>query len=191
MALLRTISIALLTLYLAGCSSLTVNHDFNQQADFSKLKTYNWLPFPKDMKVNELNRARFITSVEVNLASKGLSQNSSNPDFMIATHFGRENKIDITNWGYSYAPNNYYTGYGYRHPSHYGGTGAVTTGGVSVYEYEQGTLILDFIETKTKQLIWRATAKSIISPASTPEKQTKRINSAVAKILESFPPENK
>lgn len=174
---------------LSGCSSLSVNYDFNQQTDFSKYKTFNWLPFPKDMKVDELNRARFVTAVEDNLAAKGINQNTSNPDFVIATHFGKENKVDITNWGYTYAPSGYYRGYGYRHPGNYGYAGSyASTGGVSVYEYEQGTLILDVVDNKTKKLIWRATAKAIVSPASTPEKQTEKIKNAVHEILENFPP---
>ena len=180
-------SVALI--FLSGCSTLSVGYDFDQKANFSQYKKYDWLPFPKDMKVNELNRARFVTAVENNLAKKGFSQNSSKPDFVIATHFGKENKVDITNWGYTYAPNGYYGGYGYRH-SGYAGSYA-NTGGVSVYEYEQGTLILDLVDANTKKLIWRATAKAIVSPASTPEKQTEKIENAVQEILENFPPESK
>ncbi|MCW9047204.1 MAG: DUF4136 domain-containing protein [Gammaproteobacteria bacterium] len=177
---------------LSGCSSLSVNYDFNEQVDFTKYKTFDWLPFPKNIKADELNRARFVTAVENNLAAKGINQNTSNPDFVIATHFGKENKIDITNWGYTYAPIGYYRGYGYRHPGNYGYAGSyASTGGVSVYEYEQGTLILDVVDAKTKKLIWRATAKAIVSPASTPEKQTEKIKNAVHKILEHFPPKAK
>ncbi len=176
--------------FLSGCSTLSVNYDYNQKTDFGKYSKYDWLPFPKDMQVDELNRARFVTAVEDSLKGKGFDQNTSNPDFVIATHFGKENKVDITNWGYTYAPNGYYGGYGYRYPG-YGYAGSyANTGGVSVYEYEQGTLILDFVDTKTKTLIWRATAKAIISPASTPEKQTERIRKAVDEILENFPPKN-
>jgi len=183
-------SIALIILN--GCSTLSVDYDFDQKVNFSQYKKFNWLPFPKNMEVDELNRARFVTAVEDNLASKGFNQNSSNPDFVIATHFGKENKIDITNWGYTYAPSGYYHGYGYRHPGSYGYAGSyASTGGVSVYEYEQGTFILDLVDAKTKKLIWRATAKAIISPASTPEKQTEKIRNAVHKILENFPPESK
>jgi len=190
MSFSKIISTAILLLGLAGCSSLSVNYDFNQSVDFSKYKTYDWLPSPKDLNVDELNRVRFVTAVEDNLASKGFSQNSSKPDFIIAAHFGKESKIDITNWGYTYAPTGVYSGYGYRYPGRYGySTSYVASGGVSTYEYEQGTLILDFVDSNTKQLIWRATAKAIVSPASTPEKQTEKIKNAVRKILDSFPPE--
>jgi len=177
-------------IFFSGCSSLSVNYDYNDKTNFKAYSKYDWLPFPKDMQVDELNRARFVTAVEDSLKEKDFHQNSSNPDFVIATHFGKQNKVDITNWGYSYAPNGYYGGYGYRHPG-YGYSGSyANTGGVSVYEYEQGTLILDFVDAKTKTLIWRATAKAIVSPASTPEKQTEKIRKAVNEILENFPPKS-
>lgn len=189
---LKIIVSPIILLLISGCSTLTVNYDYNPKTDFTQLKTYNWLPFPKGMKVNEFNRTRFITAVENTLSAKGFSQNSSKPDFIIATHFGKKSKVDITNWGYTYAPNNYYTGYGYRHPGNYGYSQTYAgTGGVSVYEYEEGTLILDFVDSNTKKLIWRATAKAIVSPASSPGKQTEKIKNAVDKILNGFPPEHK
>jgi len=188
---INSILISITFIILNACSTLSVNYDYNQQTDFTKYKKFDWLPFPKDMKVDELNRARFVTAVEDNLKSKGFNQNTSGADFVIATHFGKQTKVDITNWGYSYSPSSYYGGYGYRHPANYGYAGSyASTGGVSVYEYEQGTLILDFVDAKTKKLIWRATAKAIVSPASTPEKQTAKIKNAVEEILENFPPKN-
>lgn len=184
--------IPVVLIILSSCSTLSVDYDFDQKINFNQYKKFDWLPFPEDMQANQLNRARFVTAVEENLTIKGFTQNSSKPDFVIATHFGKENKVDITNWGYSYSPNSYYNGYGYRHPGSYGYAGSyANTGGVSVYEYEQGTLILDLIDAKTKKLIWRATAKAIISPAATPEKQTEKIKNAVNEILENFPPETK
>ena len=151
---INSILISITFIILNACSTLSVNYDYNQQTDFTKYKKFDWLPFPKDMKVDELNRARFVTAVEDNLKSKGFNQNTSGADFVIATHFGKQTKVDITNWGYSYSPSSYYGGYGYRHPANYGYAGSyASTGGVSVYEYEQGTLILDFVDAKTKKLI--------------------------------------
>ncbi len=174
-------------LWLSACSTLSVNYDFNPKVDFSHLKTYNWIAFPKDMPANELERARFITAVENNLFAKGIVKNTDKPDFLIATHFGIEKKVDINNWGYSYSPGNAYTGYGYGHAGY--GNGYAPGGGVSTYRYEQGTLILDFVATEGRQLIWRATAKAVLAEPTTPEKETENINDAVKEILASFPPQ--
>ncbi|VAW57935.1 hypothetical protein MNBD_GAMMA11-1426 [hydrothermal vent metagenome] len=175
--------------WLAGCSTLSVNYDYNQTFNFNQLKTYDWIPFPEDMPASELDRARFVAAIENNLAEKGFTRDTFDPDFLIATHFGKESKVDITNWGYSYAPNTYYIGHGYRYGHYNYGGGYASTGGVNVYEYEQGTLILDFVATESKQLIWRATAKAVVSPASTPQEQTRKVNNGVKEILSEFPPE--
>lgn len=175
---------------LAACSSIAINTDYDTNIDFTQYKTYNWLPFPKDITINELDRSRYIHAIENNLKKKGFIKVAEQPDFVIANHYGTKSKVNISNWGYSYAPDSYYGGYGYDHAYDYG-HGAIFTSGVSVYEYEQGTLILDFVDNKTRKLIWRATAKAMINPASTPKKQTQKINRAVEKILKNFPPQKK
>ena len=182
--------IAIISIWLTACSSLSVNYDYNQKTDFSQYQTYDWLPTPANIKVDELNHQRFVTAVENHLAAKNITRDTAKPDFLIATHFGKETKVDITNWGYAYAPSTLYSGHGYRYSDRYNyTTGHVAGGGISTYEYELGTLILDFVDAGSKQLIWRATAKGIISPSSTPEKQTEKINRAVDEILASFPPQ--
>jgi hypothetical protein len=177
---------ALASVWLAGCSSLSISYDYDQAVDFSKYKTYNWLPSPENMEVDTLNRARFVTAVERDLAQKNINKNASTPDLLIAVHFVKEKKINVTDWGYSYAPSGAYARHGY---STYNQYNYPTSGSISINEYEQGTLILDFIDPGTRLLIWRATVKSIISPASTPEKQTEKINNAVNEILQRFPPQ--
>ncbi|HEY9050673.1 MAG TPA: DUF4136 domain-containing protein [Gammaproteobacteria bacterium] len=171
---------------LTSCSTLSVSYDYNQDIDFTHYKTYDWMPFPENIKSDSLNLTRFINAVEKNLAEKNINKETSSPDFLIAPHFVKERRINITDWGYYYAPSVVYTRRGYVYYDRYG---YYPSGGISVYEYEQGTLILDFIDADNKQLIWRATAKSIISPASTPQKQTEKINKAVNEILRSFPPQ--
>ena len=66
---------------------------------------------------------------------------------------------------------------GYRGPS-----------GVSTYQYEEGSLILDFVDAKSKKLIWRGSAKAQIDNVDTPEKSEKLINEAVKEILKEYPP---
>jgi hypothetical protein len=175
---------------LSACSTLSVNYDYNQQVDLQDYKTYDWLPIPDNIDVDPLNRDRFIKAVSNNLDAKGFSQNTDQPDFLIATHFGKKREIQVTDWGYTYAPIHRYRGYGYLNPGVTTYPGVISTSNrVSVHEYEKGTLILDFIDANHKTLIWRATARAIVNPSSNHEKQTERINKAVSKILLNFPPQ--
>ena len=104
------------------------------------------------------------------MAPKGFRETTQDPDFLVAFHTGVQDKTDVQSWGY---------GYGYW------GMGG---GGVSTINYQEGTLILDFINPKTKKLIWRGVGKKVVSQKATPEKREKGINDAVEKILNQFPP---
>ena len=61
-------------------------------------------------------------------------------------------------------------------------------GGVSTIHYQQGTLILDFIDPKTKNLIWRGVAEGVVPARTSPEKSEKKINEVVQQMLKKFPP---
>lgn len=177
-------------MFLSACSTLSVNYDYNQQSDFNNYTSYDWLPFPDNLQVDPLNQDRFVNAVNNNLDNKGISRNTTQPDFLIATHFGKKREVQVTDWGYTYAPIHHYRGYGYMHPGVSTYPGVISRSNrISVLEYENGTLILDFIDAKDKTLLWRATAKAIINPSSNPERQTARINEAVTKILQNFPPQ--
>ena len=49
-----------------------------------------------------------------------------------------------------------------------------------------GTLIVDMYDTNSKQLIWRGEAQDQMSDK--PEKDTKKLEKAVDKMFEKFPP---
>ena len=59
---------------------------------------------------------------------------------------------------------------------------------MDVHQYEEGTLILDFVDADAKELIWRGTATKALDSNPTPEKIEKNIGNVVAKILAKFPP---
>ena len=156
-----------LIIFAAGCSTISVTHDYDPQADFSSLRTFAWIPFPKNVTVNDIVVKRVQDAVTRGLEAKGLQKNPQNPDCLIAMHGATQEKLEITDWGYT-------TG---RYGRHWGGRN------VSVQQYTEGTLLLDFVDAKSKSLLWRGVAKGTIDPTATPEKRTERINEAVANDL--------
>jgi hypothetical protein len=115
------------------------------------------------------------TAVSTQLQARGYKMTPGNSDFMIAMHIGQQHKIDVTQWGYAYGPRGRLLG----------------PGGIDVYQYDEGTLLLDFIDVGSKELIWRGVATGEIDRYASPEKRNKRISEAVGKILEQFPPKKK
>jgi hypothetical protein len=172
---------ALFVLFFIGftisCASIYgVQHDYDKQVNFANLKTYGWMPIPEKANINSLNVERVKNAVNAEMKAKGLMMTSDNPDFLIAEHLGKKDKVQVTDWGYGYGPHGGYWG-GYWGP-----------GGVSTYEYEEGSLILDFVDAKSKKMIWRGVAKAQIDSADTPEKKEKLINEAVNELLKNYPP---
>jgi hypothetical protein len=161
-----------------GCSTIHgVKYDYNKQTDFSRYRSYDWMPTPASADMNKLVIARVKKAIEAELGVKGLNKTSQNPDFLIAEHLGKKDKVRVENWGYGY--------YG-PHPGYWGGFWG--PGGVSTHQYEEGWLILDFVDAGSKKLIWRGTAKAEIQNIDSPEKSEKLINKAVKKILKKYPP---
>ena len=169
---------------LAGCASFAVNTDYDpvavsRIADFG---TYGWLPHPGggDTRVNnQLVAARVIRAVDNALARKGYQRADSNPDFMLGWHVGLEDKVDVDQI------NSYY-GYGYGR----WGRGGAVWGTTETYvdEYTQGTLILDVVDGAANELLWRGIVEGRVHANNSPAEREQRVQEAVDKMLEEFPP---
>lgn len=174
MKIRSVLTVSVLLLVGVGCSPISVSHDYDPQANFSDLKTFAWVAFPQNVEINQLTVRRIKNAVSNELLAKGLQESSSNPDILIAMHGTTQEKLDITDWGYSAGA---YYGGGY-----WGGRN------IDVDQYTEGTLILDFIDSKSKSLVWRGVAKGAVDPSLTPEQRTERINQGAAKLMAQFPP---
>jgi hypothetical protein len=169
-----------------------VDVDYDPAYDFSTLKTYAWLPVPDKSKVNQLAVKNIRYAADRQLKAKGLTRSSEAPDFLIAVHGTREKKVDVEEYGYAYG-SGFYGGphsrdrrdgrdRDYRDRTQF--RHAEYRRGVDVYEYQVGTLIMDFVDTQKRELIWRGSATGATDTRFTMED----IQMAVTKILENFPP---
>ena len=177
------LSLSLLT----ACTTLTVQTDYETSYDFSSLKTYAWLEGKapsNDIRINNsLIINRVVNAVNSNLQSKGYQLvDKDKADFLVTWFGGIENKIqqEIINsyYGYLGYDSAYwgYRGYWPRYSRSY------------TYEYQEGTLIIDVADSKSKQLVWRGTGRDYMDEKETPEQVTEGINQTVTGILEAFPP---
>jgi hypothetical protein len=164
-----------------GCSSsITINHDFDPDQDFATFKTYAWVQQPASVvgdaeaaqQSNTLLDQRIKYAVNEQLGKEGLSIDTENPDLLVAYHTGVQNKVDVTDWGYTYG--SYYYGYPRRD--------------ITVTQYQQGTLIVDLIGAKSMELVWRGSAQATLQDNPSPEYVEKRINQAVGMMFQKYPP---
>jgi hypothetical protein len=61
-------------------------------------------------------------------------------------------------------------------------------GGVDVSQYDEGTLVIDFVDMAKQELVWRGIGTGAVSESPSVEERTANINNAVMQILEQFPP---
>ena len=65
-------------------------------------------------------------------------------------------------------------------------TGYYDGGNVTTYEYQEGTLIVDLVESPTMELVWRAMIVETLRDS--PEKNAEMTNKGVATAFKTYPP---
>lgn len=178
----RAFGAILIMLVLAGCgSSVSVHSDYDVNAPFEDYRSYSWLerstvgggPGDVVQASSDLVQERIRNAVDLSLRKAGFAQNDENPDLLVVTHLTVETKVGVTDWGYSYS--DYYWGRGGRD--------------IDIYDYKEGTLLIDLVDAQTKKLVWRGAGQKTLSDRQlSPAEQQQRINDVVAQIMEEYPP---
>src|SRR5512139_2200643 len=130
----------------AGCATpLAVEHDYDTTYDFSRLKTYDWLPPQPGNEKEELAAKRWEQAVNDRLKSKGYARSAESPDFLVSMEGVRK-----TVTGGSTA-----VGASIHVPVGQHGSVALGGGKSKPRVKQEGTLTLNIADAKTKALIWQ------------------------------------
>src|SRR5258708_35557560 len=186
-AFLASVVFALVLLMFGGIGVLAqdVRYDFDKNKDFSKYKTYKWVPIKGADQPDELTGKKVTAAVNAALATKGLTMTDSDTaDLYIGyqTAIGTEKQYTSYNTGWGYGPGWGGGWYGYN-----GGMSTTTTYGSTSTVYV-GQLDLSMYDPTHKQLVWRGVATKTLDPKAKPDKKQKNITKAVEKLLKNFPP---
>ena len=183
MALFFRAIVLMFLLSLSACSTLQVTTEYDRDASFKNLSNYAWLPEPalpeKNRHIDNKDLDKQIrASVNKSLTSKGFHlQDSTKPSFLIGYHVAFEQKTSI---------NTVNRHYGYD-PAWNANAWRGTTD-LGQHNFEQGSIILDIINTSTNELLWRSTAAAEIDPYANTKTRLQRIDKAINKMLSAFPP---
>ena len=172
----------LIVVVLIGCSPVKVSFDYNPESSFGEYRSYAFLDLSskeedEKYKRSSLTDTRIVNSLRSELTGRGYeeSKEESQADFLVAFHTSVEAKIDLRTTHRSY---------GYRHYRYSRYPVPVT----EAYQYDEGSLIVDFVDAKTKELFWRGVARKRLRERDTPEERQKTIQIAVQEILNGYPP---
>jgi hypothetical protein len=176
------VSVALFLLAASTAVAQDVRYNFDKEADFSKFKTYKWVPIKDASKVDDILDKQIKDAIDAELAKKALTTTDADAaDLYIGYQVGIGTEKQFTSYdtGWGYGPGWYRGGW-------YGGGGGMTTGQTSTIYV--GQLAVDMNDSKGHDLVWRGLASKTIDPKAKPDKQQKNLAKAVAKLLKNYPP---
>jgi hypothetical protein len=174
MKILRLITVCAAVFFVAATAGFAqhVRTDFDHQANFGQYKTYSW----KEIKPGaSLWDSRIKNAVNAQLEAHGLAQVADGGDISIVAIKTSQTQRTLQT---------FYDGFGggWRWRG-FGDFGESTT---TEQDYQEGTLVIDLYDGKTKQLIWRGSTESVLSDKA--EKNEKNLDKGVAKMFKDFPP---
>lgn len=171
----KLLSVACLLVASVGAFGQKVSYDFDKSADFAQYKTYAWVDRGGDLK-DELNHRRVVNAIDIQMASKGLTKVAAGakPDVLISYKTTFSRSLNVT--GFS---------------SGFGGLrfAGSRTGTARADDIVVATLVVEMVDPKSKDVIWRGLATKDVDMDASPEKREKNINKAAEKLFKHFPPQ--
>jgi hypothetical protein len=170
---------------LTACGpSIVVQTVSGPATDISTLQTFRMLPTPVSrddvaldandpMLVNSLTNRELRRHIVAGFIGRGYRVDEERPDFVVAFYASTRPTLDVTNWNY---------GYPFR-PRWW--RGWELRPGPIVTEYTEGTVIIDVLEPKTKELLWRGRGIAMVSDDV--NVYVKELCATVHAILDEFP----
>jgi hypothetical protein len=174
---------ALATLTAAGCATVDAKSDYDRSVDFSKYRTFEVLPgklvrsdpVGAAAPENTIVKDRIAAAIIQDLQLKGLTRRWDSPDLYVGFVGGARTRQELNSmdpydpmlapgWGEWWGPTDLYS-----------------------YDYQQGTLIVDFIDARTRKLVYRSIVEAERDKLAQLG-EPKLIQEAVNKALKEFPP---
>jgi hypothetical protein len=170
----------LVLLFLSSCTSVRVLSDYDKEANFNGYKSYAFYKTGIDRAhISDLDKKRILKAIDTEMSSRGMSK-SQNPDILISIFTKEREQVNVYNnyWGgrYGWGWSPWYWG-----PGYYGN-------GTSVSTRTQGSLYIDLIDAKNKELVWQGKGIGTLSNTKNIAKKEERIREFVTEILQQYPP---
>ncbi|MEE8165677.1 MAG: DUF4136 domain-containing protein [Myxococcota bacterium] len=185
--MLSALRLGVLGLFLSlafGCHSIRVHTDWDPEISFMSLSRFAWLEPPEieganPFADNSLLRKRLRGALHEALAERGYRkvETPEEVNFLVTYSVILDERIRVDG---SYSTG--YGGYG-RH-----GFGHAYSNS-RVRNYQESTLIIDLLDPKSQDLIWRGWGSGVVATRDR-DRDGRRLNSGVRQILNAFPPDS-
>lgn len=174
--------LAAVAVLLAACTPVRVTTTVAPDARLGSYRTFRVLNVPArraglaavvndPMLENSVSSHALREHLANAFGARGYTVDLANPDFTVAYYASRRGELDVTAWDY-----------GYR--GRWGGWRGDDRV-VQVRPFVEGTVIVDVVNPKTHELVWRGRGVSDIS--DDPETYAQNLNRTVKDIVAKFP----
>jgi hypothetical protein len=166
----------LMAIGFTGCAAMDVGSYVGRGVDLKPYRTYDWGPADAlptgDPRLdhNSFFKDHFEGAVEKQLAGKGYARDGAAPDLLIHYHASVTRRLDVDalDRQYGYCPS----------------SGCEPR----VVAYDAGTLVIDIVDARTQQLLWRGWAQQNLDGMIGDQDRLERVvNDAVSGMLARLP----
>ncbi|GAB2981429.1 DUF4136 domain-containing protein [Mucilaginibacter puniceus] len=189
---MKKLTTLLACIVFAGCSSYQYYAIQSDKVSLNKYRTFAWLPVADtSRRIKEIVDEKIKDEVTAGLKKRGLLLNTKKPDLLVRYTIEVESRFRIFNYPtYVYGPSINYQGVvrnrygGYYYYIFSQPYPVFVAADIIQIPYKEGNLIIDLIEQKNHQVIWRGYGKGEIYD---PEKAIADIPEVVEGILNKLP----
>lgn len=172
---MRIVIAIVVALALSGCASKVLT-DYDAATVFSSYTSWTFAPVDKNQDFLSLDGARVQTAVEREMKQGGLQKVSGDQaSLLVSWKVVEEEKLDGT--GFSY-------GLGFGRNSF--GWGLSTA--PPVQKVKEGKLVLEFVDTDTNRVVWRAASRRYLNERQSSQTRQKLIDEIVTDMFKEYPP---
>ena len=163
-------SLAILAVALTlACSSATTAVDYDHTIDWSQFHTFALAEGTRDPET--FTQRRIEDGITQALTSRGWTVATSNPDVLVYSHTVLTSEKQWTSMSTG--------GFGYR------GWGGMRTASATQTNIPIGTIIVDMVNPKTHEMIWRGTAQDQVTGTGADKG---KVQQAIQALFRNFPP---
>ncbi|MCC7054370.1 MAG: DUF4136 domain-containing protein [Gemmatimonadaceae bacterium] len=177
LARLTRLAVVSSTAVLAACASVSAGADFDPAIRLDQYHSFDWgagdtMP-AGDVRLdnNPFFDSRVRAAVELEMAAKGVQRRTTSPDLLVHYHVSVRQRVDVV-----------------RTDEARGYTDPWMRQGSTVVEFDEGTLLLDVADARTKKIVWRGWSQTDVTGLlDNPREMEKRVSESIRRMLSRYP----
>jgi len=164
---------------IVGCSPIYTSHDYDPDANFASYTSFSWMENQDVEKANQAKAGPFANdrihkNIDKELSGKGLARQDDGGDLLVIYYLNGKQVTEVMRTSYG--------GADMWASARVGGGDAVVT------EVNEGMIIIDLLDAKSKTLVWRGTGENAMKADASTEEIYNQLDKVIKKVMGEYPP---